>query len=146
MAVRAEARERPLVETEAGVGKFQGVPFSPICQTHYFCSGPISVDSICPQPTGAGPATGRCGLRPGRPKAGVAGQATLSGIAYDTCNMYICRYTYIYIYIYTGPLLPDLNLDMWARLKNSVVTRWCRCAVFRAASNISDGGRRTQVT
>ena len=32
--------------------KCQGVPFSPICQNGYFCSGPISVDPICPQPTG----------------------------------------------------------------------------------------------
>ena len=24
---------------------------SPICQKYYFCSGPISVDPICPQPT-----------------------------------------------------------------------------------------------
>ena len=31
--------------------KCQGVPFSPICQIHYFCSSPISVDPICPQPT-----------------------------------------------------------------------------------------------
>ena len=28
----------------------QGVPFSSICQIHDFCSGPISVDPICPQP------------------------------------------------------------------------------------------------
>ena len=30
--------------------KCQGVPFSPICQTNDFCSGPISVDPISPQP------------------------------------------------------------------------------------------------
>ena len=30
--------------------KCQGVPSFPICQIHYFCSGPISVDPICPQP------------------------------------------------------------------------------------------------
>ena len=32
--------------------KCQGVPFSPICQIHNFCGGPISVDPICPQPKG----------------------------------------------------------------------------------------------
>ena len=32
------------------IQKCQGVPFSPICQNHYFCSGPISVDLICLQP------------------------------------------------------------------------------------------------
>ena len=31
--------------------KCQGVPFSPICQNRYFCSGLISTDPICPQPT-----------------------------------------------------------------------------------------------
>ena len=31
----------------------QGVPFSPICQIHHFCSGPISADPVCPQPAGA---------------------------------------------------------------------------------------------
>ena len=31
--------------------KCQGVFVSTICQIHYFCSGPISVDSICPQPS-----------------------------------------------------------------------------------------------
>ena len=30
--------------------KCQGVPFSPICQIHYLCCGPISLDPICPQP------------------------------------------------------------------------------------------------
>ena len=30
--------------------KCQGIPFSPICQKYYFCSGPISADPICPQP------------------------------------------------------------------------------------------------
>ena len=25
--------------------------FSPICQKYYFCSGPISADPICPQPS-----------------------------------------------------------------------------------------------
>ena len=33
--------------------KCQGVPFLPICQNYHFCSGPISVDPICPQPKGA---------------------------------------------------------------------------------------------
>ena len=33
--------------------KCQGVPFSPSCQIHYFCSGPISVGPICPQPRAA---------------------------------------------------------------------------------------------
>ena len=33
--------------------KCQGVPFSPICQKIFLlhCSGPISFDSICPQPS-----------------------------------------------------------------------------------------------
>ena len=30
--------------------KCQGVPFSQSVKFHYFCSGPISVDPICPQP------------------------------------------------------------------------------------------------
>ena len=32
--------------------KCQGVPFSQSVEIHYFCSGPVSVDPICPQPTG----------------------------------------------------------------------------------------------
>ena len=31
--------------------KCQGAPFFPICKNHYLCSGPISVDPICPQPS-----------------------------------------------------------------------------------------------
>ena len=30
--------------------KCQGVPFSPSVKLSYFCSGPVSVDPICPQP------------------------------------------------------------------------------------------------
>ena len=31
--------------------KCQGIPFPPSVKIHYFCSGPIRVDPICPQPT-----------------------------------------------------------------------------------------------
>ena len=33
--------------------KCQGVPFPQSVKIHYFCSGPIGVDPICPQPIDA---------------------------------------------------------------------------------------------
>ena len=41
--------------------KCQGVPCSPICQNYYFCSGPISVDPICPRPNYATPGKRKAG-------------------------------------------------------------------------------------
>ena len=83
--------------------------FSPPVKTHYFCSGPISVDPICPQPVKT--------LKPQilkpqapRPPSG-KGRCRLTFLpasvrAYGYCTIYYLSmymyivYTYIYIYIY----------------------------------------------
>ena len=41
----------------------QGVPFPQSAKIRYFCSGPVSVDPICPQPKGH-PRRRRGALRP----------------------------------------------------------------------------------
>ena len=44
--------------------KSQGLPFSPICPIHIFCSSPISVDTVRPQPRDLGLTSGRMRTRP----------------------------------------------------------------------------------
>ena len=70
-------------------------------KTHYFCSGPISFDPICPQPNGALEASLTTRLLLQRRVSLLDTSVGVCNV-YDVCMnvcMYVCMYVYIYIYI-----------------------------------------------